>query len=76
MTVGETNYVARELDDSCLHSKADPEKRKARLARISDRLEHAFYTAHSETTRHQHAVKIGEQLARPFSADEQITRQP
>ena len=70
MTVRKPDYIAGELYYRCLHSEADSEKRKARFARISDCFEHALHAAHSEPAWHEHAVEIGEQLARLFSAGE------
>src|SRR5581483_69737 len=60
--VSQSTNVARELDARCLHSEADAEVRNPFLARITDRLQHAFDSALSESARHQNAVVAAELL--------------
>src|SRR5687768_11102915 len=42
MTVGETDHVARELDDRGLHPEADTKEWQAGFSSIADCLEHAL----------------------------------
>ena len=57
-------HVARKLDCSALHAKADSEKRDLVFARIARRDDLALDSAHSEPARNQDAVHTVEQFLR------------
>src|SRR6266566_2335828 len=52
----ETDDVSRELDDRELHAQADAEIRDLVLARVLDRLHHAFHAALAETAGNEYRV--------------------
>src|SRR5204862_912173 len=76
VTVRQSNYVARKLDDRCLHAETDSKKRQTRLAREADGFQHSLDSAHSKPPGNKHAVEIGEQLAGPFAAGKQVAGEP
>src|SRR5712671_2617224 len=59
----EPDDVARKLDHRELHAQADAEIRDLVLARVLDRLHHAFDAALAETTRNEHRVHAFQERA-------------
>src|SRR6266702_1558048 len=65
----EADDVSRKLDHRELHAQADAEIRNFVLARVLDRLHHAFHTALAETARNEYRVHPLQERADAFLLD-------
>src|SRR5439155_1568176 len=59
----EADDVSRELDHCELHAQADAQIRDLVLARVLDRLHHAFHAALAETARNEYRVHAFQERA-------------
>src|SRR6266581_6304625 len=65
----EADDVSREFDHRELHTQANAEIRNLVLARVLDRLHHAFHTALAETARNEYRVHPLQERADAFLLD-------